>query len=246
MDVAISVCLDLALVAVIVIFVAIGVRKGLLRSVIGIVGCIVAVIVAVSFSSGVGEKINERFVHEPVRKWVVNQLTPDPGDVESSESEIDFDGLFEEQPSFFTDFCGYVDVGVDKLKEVYDTYLSESVESAREHAIDAMATPLASSLSHVIAFAVLFIGTWIVIGLIWLVLSFILHIPVIRSFDKLGGGLIGFVRGVLIALILAAVVNSISPYIMRDRSLAEKDAIYNRTVVYKVLCKVNPLIKTLN
>ena len=34
--------------------------------------------------------------------------------------------------------------------------------------------------------------------------------------------------------------------VMKDRSLAEKDAIYNRTVVYKVLCKVNPLIKTLD
>jgi len=148
MDVAISVCLDIALIAVIAVFVAIGVRKGFLRSIIGIVGCIVAVIVAVSFSSGVGEKINDKFVHEPVRKWVVNQLTPDPGNVESSENEINFDGLFEEQPSFFTDFCGYVNVGVDKLKEVYDNYVAESVESAREHVIDAMATPLASSLSR--------------------------------------------------------------------------------------------------
>ena len=246
MDVAISVCLDIALIAVIAVFVAIGVRKGFLRSIIGIVGCIVAVIVAVSFSSGVGEKINDKFVHEPVRKWVVNQLTPDPGNVESSEDEINFDELFEEQPSFFTDFCGYVNVGVDKLKEIYDNYVAESVESAREHVIDAMATPLASSLSRVIAFAVLFVGTWIVIGLIWLVLSFFLHVPVIRKFDKLGGGLLGFVRGVLIALILAAVVSAVSPYIMKDRSLAEKDAIYNRTVVYKVLCKVNPLIKTLD
>lgn len=246
MNVAISVCLDLALVAVIAIFVAIGVRKGLLKSIIGIVGCIVAVIVAVSFSSGLSEKINESFVREPVRKWVVNQLTPDPGDVESSESEIDFDGLFEEQPSFFTDFCGYVDVGVEKLKEVYDTYLSESVESAKEHVIDAMASPLASSLSHVIAFAVLFVGTWIVIGLVWFILSFILRVPVIRKFDKLGGGILGFVRGLLIALILAAVVNAVSPYVMKDRSLAEKDEIYNSTVVYKVLCKVNPLIKTIN
>ena len=90
MDVAISVCLDIALIAVIAVFVAIGVRKGFLRSIIGIVGCIVAVIVAVSFSSGVGEKINDKFVHEPVRKWVVNQLTPDPGNVESSEDLTDF------------------------------------------------------------------------------------------------------------------------------------------------------------
>ncbi len=246
MNVAISVCLDLALVAVMAIFIAIGARKGLLRSIIGIVGCVVAVIVAVSFSSGVGEKINEKFVHEPVRKWVVNQLTPDPGNVESSESEIDFEGLFEEKPSFFTDFCGYVDVGAEKIKEVYDKYLSESIESAREHAVDAMATPLAASLSRVIAFAVLFIGTWIVIGLIWLVLSFILRIPVIRSFDKLGGGLIGFVRGVLIALILAAVINAVSPYVLKDKTLAEKDEIFDRTVVYKVLCKVNPIIKTLD
>ena len=51
---------------------------------------------------------------------------------------------------------------------------------------------------------------------------------------------------VVVLLILAAVVSAVSPYIMKDRSLAEKDAIYNRTVVYKVLCKVNPLIKTLD
>ena len=37
MDVAISVCLDIALIAVIAVFVAIGVRKGFLRSIIGIV-----------------------------------------------------------------------------------------------------------------------------------------------------------------------------------------------------------------
>ena len=45
---------------------------------------------------------------------------------------------------------------------------------------------------------------------------------------------------------VAAVVSAVSPYIMKDRSLAEKDAIYNRTVVYKVLCKINPIIKTLD
>ena len=246
MDVAISVCIDLALVAVIAVFVAIGVRKGLLRSVIGIVGCIIAVIVAISFSSRVGDKIDEKYVGEPVRKWVVNQLTSDPGDVESSEEEIDFDGLFEDSPSFFVDFCKYVNVGADKLKEIYDSYLSESVEVAKEQVVDAMAKPLSSSLSRVIAFAILFVGTWIVIGLIWLVLTFILHVPVIRQFDKLGGGLLGLVRGVLIALILSAVMISLSPYVLKDRTFAEKDAIYNRTVVYKVLCKVNPFTRAID
>ena len=233
MDVAISVCIDLALVAVIAVFVAIGVRKGLLRSVIGIVGCIIAVIVAISFSSRVGDKIDEKYVGEPVRKWVVNQLTSDPGDVESSEEEIDFDGLFEDSPSFFVDFCKYVNVGADKLKEIYDSYLSESVEVAKEQVVDAMAKPLSSSLS-------------LVIGLIWLVLTFILHVPVIRQFDKLGGGLLGLVRGVLIALILSAVMSSLSPYVLKDRTFAEKDAIYNRTVVYKVLCKVNPFTRAID
>ncbi len=246
MNIAISVCIDVFLIAVIVAFVAIGVRKGLLRSIIGIVGCVVAVIVAVSFSSGVSDKINEKFVSQPVRKWVVNQLTADPGDVESSTEEIDFDGLFEDQPEFFSDFCGYVNVGIDNLKAVYEKYLSESIESAKEHVIDELATPLAKSLSNIIAFAVLFIGTWIVIGLIWLVLSFILHVPLIRKFDKLGGGLLGFARGILIALIAAAILNSVSPYVMKSKSLSEKNEIYNSTIVYKVLCKVNPLISSLN
>ena len=109
-----------------------------------------------------------------------------------------------------------------------------------------MAKQLSSSLSRVIAFAILFVGTWIVIGLIWLVLTFILHVPVIRQFDKLGGGLLGLVRGVLIALILSAVMSSLSPYVLKNRTFAEKDAIYNRTVVYKVLCKVNPFTRAID
>lgn len=240
MDIAISVLIDVVLVAILILFTVMGVRKGMLKSVIKFGGGIIAVIIAVSFSAQLGAVINDKAIEKPVREWLVNQLTSDPADVDSSEEDVDFEALFKDEPEFFKDLCSYLSVQVDSLKQAYNEHLSSGVEKAKTEVINSMAKPLAQSVSRVIAFVVLFVACWIVIGIIRLIVSIFLKLPVLSHLDKLGGGIFGFLGGIIVCLVVVAVIQMSSPYVLKDRTLAQKNAILDNTYVYKVFEIVNP------
>lgn len=241
MDIAIAVGLDLIILAIFVVSIMIGMHRGLLKSLISFAGKIAALIIALIFSAQLGGYISSHFVEKPVREWLVNQMTADPSDMDTEASEIDFDQLIEDSPDFFKNICSYFGVDMNQLAQEYEEFKYSNAETATENIINYMVQPVALSISRVIAFLILFIICMIAVGLLWWLSSIFTHIPIIRHFDKAGGAIFGVLSGLLISFIVVAIIHICSPYVMKDHTLAEKDAIFNRTVVYKQFYNHNPL-----
>ena len=241
MEIAISVGLDVLIVLIFVVSILIGLHRGLLKALISFAGKIVALIIALIFSAQLGAFISTNFVEKPVRSWLINQMTADPENIETSASSVDIDKLIEDSPDFFKNICNYFGVDLNELATQYEEYKYDNEQTAKERIIEYMVKPVSNSVSRVIAFVILFILCMIAVGILWWLSSLITHIPIIRHFDKIGGAVFGVLSAILISFIAFAIIHIAYPYVMKDKSLAEKDAIFNRTVIYKQFYNYNPL-----
>lgn len=239
MDLALSTTLDLIIIAILALSIFLGIRRGLIHSVISLVGSIVALVLALIFSAGLGGYIDENYVNAPMRTWVIDQLTASAEPV--SATELDFDGLFENQPEFFLETCEFLGVDVNEMAASYEAMKVNGVESAKSAIVTEMVDPLSALISRVLAFAVIFVAAMIAIVVISLFSKFLKNLPIIRKMDKLGGGILGAITGILICFIVVAIISTGSKYVLRDRTAGELENIKNKTVVYKIFYNLDPL-----
>lgn len=239
MDIAISTFLDIVLLAVLALSVYFGYRHGLIRSAIRLVGSIVALIVALTFSASLGNYIDNNYVNAPMREWVVDRLSASVDQV--SATEVNFDDLFENRPEFFVEVCSYLDVDIEDLQREYEALKSEGSDSAKSALVSRMVDPMSAVVSRVIAFFVIFIAALIAICVISLFSRFLTNLPIVRNLDKFGGLAVGLVTGVLLSFILVSVVSIGSKYVLKDYSAEQIDSIFEKTVVYETVSKINPL-----
>ncbi len=239
MDLALSTTLDLVIVAILAFSIFLGIRRGLIRSIISLVGSIVALVLALIFSANLGVYIDANYVNAPMREWAINQLTASAENV--SATDLDFDDLFENRPEFFTETCEFLGVDVDEMAASYETMKADGIEYAKSAIVTEMVDPLSALISRVIAFAVIFLVAMLSIVIISLFSKFLTNLPIIRKMDKLGGGLLGAVTGILICFIVVAIIATGSKYVLRDRTPAELEAIKDKTVVYKIFYNLDPL-----
>jgi uncharacterized membrane protein (DUF485 family) len=158
-----------------------------------------------------------------------------------SATDLDFDDLFANQPEFFTETCDFLGVDVNEIASKYETLKTDGAEHAKSAIITEMVDPLSALVSRVIAFAIIFLAAMIVIIVISGFSKFLKNLPIIRNLDKLGGGILGAVTGILISLIVVAILSTGAKYVLRDRSPAELEEIKNKTVVYKVFHNLDPI-----
>ncbi len=239
MDLALSTTLDLLIVLILAVSVFLGVRRGLIRSIISLVGSVVALVLALIFSSSLGGYIDENYVNAPMREWAINQLTASSEPI--SATEVDFDDLFADQPEFFTETCEFLGVDVNEMATRYETMKVDGIEHAKSAIITEMVDPLSALISRVLAFAVIFLAAMLLIIIISLFSKFLSNLPIIRRLDKLGGGILGAITGILISFIVVAIVATGSKYVLRDRTPGELEAIKDKTVVYKIFYNLDPL-----
>lgn len=239
MDLAISTTLDLIIIAILAISIFLGVRRGLIRSVISLVGSIVALVLALIFSSSLGVYIDSNYINAPMREWVIDQLSASAETV--SATDLDFDDLFANQPEFFVETCDFLGVDVNEMSARYESMKTDGVEQAKSAIITEMVDPLSSVISRVIAFAVIFLAAMIAIIVISLFSKFLNNLPIIRKMDKLGGGILGVITGILISFIIVAIISTGSKYVLRDRSPSELQEITDKTVIYKIFYNLDPL-----
>ncbi len=239
MDLAISTMLDLLILAILGISIFLGVRQGLIRSVVSLVGSIVALVLALIFSSALGGYIDANYVNAPMREWTVNQLSASADSV--SATDLDLDDLFENKPEFFLETCSFLGVDVEETAESYEAMKVNGVEQAKSAIITEMVDPLSSLVSRAIAFAVIFLAAMIAIVVITLFSRFLNNLPILRKMDKLGGGIFGAVTGILVSFIVVAIVSTGMKYVLRNRTTAELQNITDKTIVYKIFYKLDPL-----
>ncbi|PWM43060.1 MAG: hypothetical protein DBX47_07625 [Clostridiales bacterium] len=241
MNIALAAGLELLLILIFVGCIMLGKRTGLLKSLIGLLGTVAAIIVAVIFSSQLGTFINDNYVEKPIEAWVMNQLTPDPAGTQSTLESIDFDDLFANTPSFFTDFLNNFGIDIKSVSEKYLEARANDIEQAKIAAVENIAGPISEMVSRVLAFLIIFVLSLILFRLLFWLASFIAKIPIIRNFDTAGGMLFGVIKAILLSFVLIMVVHTIYPYTLEKVTGYTYKQVTEKTIVYKTFEKFNPL-----
>ncbi len=116
----------------------------------------------------------------------------------------------------------YETLGVDTFSDYISGYLTQMIMSA-------------------IAFVLTFILVFVVIRIVFFALNIISHLPIIKGINKLLGGALGFIQGILILWILALILTAFSGTewgIELMRMVQESQllsAIYNNNILMKII-----------
>lgn len=241
MNLVISLILDVLVVGIFVAAVAISASRGLVKGIAGLFGNILALIIAFTFSAQLGNYLNEQYLREPLRDWVVNQMTADPTSESTDVSDVDFDELFANTPQFFRDLTSYLGMDIQDLQQKYEESKKNGIEQAKSAVVEYMVNPLSGVVSRVIAFFLLYLLALLAVRILWWLSDLIAKIPIVRTFDKAGGALLGVVTGLLLVFVFTAILHFSSPYVLKEKSISERTEIYEGTILYRRVCEANPM-----
>lgn len=193
-----SLILDLAIILIIALCTVIGIKRGAVKEIVSLVGIIVALVLAITVSKIGAAFIYNGFVGESIYNTVYEAVEDKVGEDISATIEALPEEIFQIGDAIGVDITEKLETG---LKE--GTNLASSVA---EIVSESIARPLVISLIQLVLFIILFIVFKVLIGWLGKILNIVAKLPVLGSANKLVGGIVGILKGVIIASIICYVV----------------------------------------
>jgi len=216
----------LADVAVVVILLLLGLRGrriGLILTLCSLLGVIVAFIgaglVADSLAPKVAQIIEPKIsemIEDRLEKALTGEKSETAGVVSGKASEE----LSEEEKIQLSKFS--VDDVINRLKESGKfQYLldkvTEALEKGKKDAAKTGAETVSSSVAETVAHALVFVASFVVILLLWTLMSHALDLvaklPVLHFFNKTGGFLLGIAKGILVLFVVLRAAEFLGDFI---------------------------------
>ncbi len=222
----------IVIIAFVASFIA-GIKRGFIKSIMGIVVVIVAIVGSVQLNPVLSEAVNEKFVE----KAVINVAKDAVGGIVSDGLTIK-DHLNEKSEVLTKTLS---DFGV-KLDIVSDA-VEENPNANNEEMVDIIAVrigePLALKISKAAAFIVSFVVLYLLLLIVSLIICGVAKLPVIRTANKLLGGILGAATGILLAWGLSVALSALMPQLAKLYEAVPATVIEN-SIVVKFLGSIDP------
>ena len=230
---------DIIIVVILAVCVWLAYRKGLIKTLFDLLGTVIAFLGALAFNGMVGNWIDTTFVRTPVRNMVLSTLADTPVlKYEDALAGIDVAAKIRKMPEALKGLLESVGVSTEEIIGKVGSASATTTE-AKNQLIDSIAAPISATISTAIAFIVLFVVLLIVCMVASKLLSALFNLlPVGRQLNRIGGGAIGLVQGVLIVLVVTAVIWAVSRSAGEGFFSAET---LDKTLLTKELIKINPI-----
>lgn len=176
---------DLIVIAIIALSVFIGIKRGFLRSVIGFLSIIISLILAVWTYPVVADVINNTEIKATITEAVENSL----GEEKSSATEEKKD-----------------ESGISALPKAALEAIEKQTEAITETAIQTTAQTVSTLAVNLISILLVFIVVRLIMFLISTTLGFITKLPVIKSVNRLLGGALGALCGILAVYLILTLI----------------------------------------
>jgi len=192
--------IDLSIVGIVVFCAWRGYRSGLIRGVFGVVTLVLSIFFANIAANAYSEEFKGMLL--PFVGGIVDTTL---SELPSDSAEHELVGYEDESKEFKTVFTVLRRIG---LPESASARIAELIaeEGFEGQLSDAIADRLSSVMAYVTVFAIAFILTAIVFAVIGNLVGFVFSLPGLKLLDVIAGIAFGFVKGLLIVLVLSAVV----------------------------------------
>ncbi len=231
---------DIILVAILIVCIFLAYRKGLIATLFSLLSTVVALLGAWMLSTPVGAWIDQMFVHGPVRRFVLSTLSDTPVmKYDEALNNIDVASRIRSMPAALKTLLESIGLSSDTLVAEAQKATVNSAEM-KNQLIDRIADPISATISTAIAFVVLFVVLLVVCSLAAKLLSALCNLlPVGKQLNAIGGGVIGFAKGLIIVLVVSAVLWAVSSGV-ETKSFFGKETI-DTSLVTKEIIKINPI-----
>lgn len=219
---------DIAVLAVFAVCIGVSVKAGMVKSSKNILSLIITVAVMTTShayitawlsTSGIGNKVSEQ-MSIAVEKRYNEAVYGEDNAADTSDDKKD-----EKKPLSLIDSL---------LAEQ-----SKQIQTAQENLKAAVTKQLTDSVLSLIAVIILYLSVRIILFLLFKILGLVFELPLLRSVNKLAGGLIGIANALFIIWILSAAAILLLP---GDMSAVFNDAV-QKSYISKYLFENNMLLK---
>ena len=231
-----SLAIDIILVVIFASFVLTAVKKGFILSLLEFAAVILALVLAYNFSPKVAETAYDGFVKEATIKTIETQIKEN---VSLQETSTQAQLLLESIPDYMVSVADFMGVSVDDIKQSVASSKLTSENIATE-LVEKIAQPIIIGALTALSFVVLAIVLLFVLKFLAQIIAKIFKIPVIKTVNKLLGGILGACKGFAVVLFICTILTVF--FASGDNELA---AAVNDSVVVNLIDNVNPLVNSL-
>ena len=223
------IAIDIIIVVVMAACIIGAVKNGFIVTLFKLLSAIVALAVAFMFYGELGQYFNEKFVYSATEKYVVDFVADISAD---SLEALDVDSVMENLPEGVRTAVDML--GIDVADMLNDTVDVPSVLAEQ------LTEKISGLLSGVLAFAALFFGSLIILSLACIILNAVSKLPVLNGANKL----LGFVFGVVEALVLGMVIANVAAALCGAYGAIDEAFVFTKvaenTYVAKFLISICP------
>ncbi len=231
--------LDIAVVVIVAISVFLAYKKGLIASLFSLLGTLIALVLSFVLRAPVAAWLDGMFINNAVKGFVLNTLQGTGfGNYEDSLSKLNLSEILKSVPEEFENLLKMV--GVD-LAEISSGVTQNTLE-AKNRFIESIANPISATISSVVAFVALFVILAIACFFAAKFLTLLFNaLPFTKKINKIGGAILGFLRGLLIVYVLVIAVTTVANTMgVDEKSIFSKETV-SQTVLVKNIQMINPL-----
>ena len=227
--------IDVVLMLIVAAAFFIGMKRGFFKALIDMFSTVIAVVITFLTYRSAASFINDRFILPKITEKIKNLIT-------SNGTVTDIAKLFSEKKSFFTAIIDRFS-NMDAVENYYNGVKDSG--NAVDKVSEFMASPIAETISRLIAFIVVLLISLAVMKLIAALIGMTLRLPLLKQADSMLGAVFGAAIGIIIAWSISlVVVNSfdslmaLSPKLFPEgKSAAE---IIDSTLLLRFLSGVSP------
>ena len=212
---------DIIIIGIIVFSVYMGVSRGFIKSVMRLLSFFIASFLAYTFKGDLAQVYNENFFSASFTEKVSNTISPV---VQKTGEAFDIKKLFADMPEVFKDLLNRFGANVGELESKFSSS-SASAETV-ENMSRTIAEPISRMLSNALAFVTIFVGALIILAILTFILDQIFKLPVLKKANKI----LGFVFGLIIALVYAFIFSKVAVMII-NVGIAIRPDIFNSNII---------------
>ena len=234
-----SALMDLVVILIMGLCVFTGIKKGFIKSLMGLAKYILCIAAAFLFTNSLASWIRESFLDKMIGSHVTKQVASILNVNTSSSTDdilgkINLQKLIDDAPDVFTNFIKKYNITNDQLQSIVENSNQNSVtETVNQEIINQIASPLSGVLSKIIALIVIVLLVGIICTIVTIILNNVFRLPILNSFNTLGGAAVGLIKGFLIVLLICASLNLALPFLKNTSILTIDQTAVDKTHIYK-------------
>ena len=188
--------LDISLLALIALTIVIYWRRGLIRSLMGAAKTVLSIILTYMFGDMAATWLEQTYMLPSLSAFVKERLQ---ALFVSGAQSFDLSSVFAQMPDWLRNLLMNFHVDVGALEEEY-ALVTQGSSTQLDALASSIATPVAALLSTAVGYAVVFLVANLLLTIVAFLLVRIAELPVIRTFDRA----LGLVLGLLCAILYSS------------------------------------------